>query len=403
MPLFKQDILGNSLLLKKLNQTKVGQYLKPSGTQPSNTKSNGSNSNNSNSNNSNDTQTSNSNNKYLGTNPNDFESTAPENIEQLMTSNDISSNANPYSEHVLYMKDPGGFATSMNKNPQYATPLKRDSIGQNLDLFKSLVSNPSTSGGIIFSDNNMKIECKIKFFETKKSDQRGILGVMFNFIALSDTKLEDIEFQLTNYLTGELLNMQVSKVKYPDGVNTQYPQVLLKVELNDSFSAPPMCYLNGKIGMMNINNQFTLPLVITKFLEPLDVTVESYTAMWYEYTNSPDDVFQKMDAIMTNPMSGNGSIVDFLKKFGGLMNNLQFKVYPPMNKESFHDLEGCAVLNYKDTSHSIPVLFQVSFVPSMAEEFRFSLRAKSYETAIFSTLLLDIYSVVKFYINPVQN
>ena len=66
--------------------------------------------------------------------------------------------------------------------------------------------------------------------------------------------------------------------------------------------------------MKNLTNKL---LLITKFLEPYETTVENYTPLWYEYTNSTDDNYGRLDSIMYNPMANSGrSIMDFLKKFG---------------------------------------------------------------------------------------
>ena len=139
--------------------------------------------------------------------------------------------------------------------------------------------------------------------------------------------------------------------------------------------------------------------LITKFLEPYDTTVENFTPLWYEFSNSTEDNYGRMDAIMYNPMANSGkSIMDFLKKFGLLLQNLGFKVFAPEDRNNFHEIEGCALLNLKDIS--IPVLFQATFLPSFIEEFRFSLRCKTETELQFSSLLLDIYSVVKMWVNP---
>ncbi len=306
---------------------------------------------------------------------------------------------NPFKDHILFTKDPNGFALNMNKFVDYAVPISKEAIMNNPDLFKSMVANPNPNGGLIFADHNLKIDCKIKSFQS--NNEAGLLGVMFVFIPISNEKIEEIDIQLSNYQTNELLNIQFSKVKYPDGSpNSPYAQILMKAQIVESFNIPPTVSITCRIGMLRTELNFALPLVVSKYLEPYDTSVENFTAMWYEYTNSPDEVFQKMDSILYNPMNHNYSHMDFLKKFGGLMTNLNFKVYPPLDKENFHELEGIAVLNYLDKSHSIPVLFQASFVPSHITEFRFSLRSKNPEIHKFSSLLLDIFSIVKFYINP---
>ena len=80
------------------------------------------------------------------------------------------------------------------------------------------------------------------------------------------------------------------------------------------------------------------------------------------------------------------------------MQNLGFKVFAPEDRNNFHEIEGCAMLNTKEVS--IPILFQASFLPSLMEEFRFSLRCKTESELQYSSLLLDIYAVVKMWVNP---
>jgi hypothetical protein len=389
MPAYSQEIFNNSILNKRLQQTAIGQYT----NKITNTSNSGQNSTVVDSSENASSPSKNYN------NPN-FEGNV-EVIGKLMTSTNFEGSSNPYSDHILYQKDPNGFAVNMNKNPEFAVAINKENLQFNFDLFKSMLTNPHPNGGLIYADHNVKVDCKIKFFQGN-SDSTGVVGLMFLFIPTSsEAKIEDIEFQLTNYHTSELLNVQISKVKYPDSNSSvPYPQVLMKAQINDSFSVPPTVNLNCLLGMKKLSINFALPLMVTKYLEPYETPVENFTAMWYEFTNSPEDIFQKMDAILYNPMANNFNIMDFLKKFGGLMTNLQFKVFPPLDRENFHELEGIAVLNYHDKNHSIPILFQASFIPSHSLEFRLSLRSKNVEFEKFSTLLLDIFSVIKFYINP---
>ena len=80
------------------------------------------------------------------------------------------------------------------------------------------------------------------------------------------------------------------------------------------------------------------------------------------------------------------------------MQNLNFKVFAPQDRTNFHEIEGCAL--FKSQNYNIPILFQASFVPSMNEEFRFSLRNKNEIPGKFSNILLNIYAVVKMWVNP---
>jgi hypothetical protein len=373
MPLYSTEIFNNSILMKRIQQTQSNLYI----------------------NSTNSTKEKASNNHENVMERNFIESENQESLSKLMTTSKNVEDENPYEDHILYRKDPGGFAVKMNRFPEFAVPINRELISNNSDLFKSMITNPNTSGGLIYADHNIKIDLKIKTI----SQSDNILGLMFLFIPVSaNERIEDIDFTLTNFHTGELLNIQISKVKYPDGTQNgcPYPQVLMKAQFFDSFSIPPVMNLGARLGMLQLNINFALPLVITKYLEPCDLSIENFTTMWYEYSHSTNDSIQKLDSIMLNPMSNNYTIMDFLKKLGGLMTNLQFRVFPPQDKEKFHDLEGIAIINSK----SVPILFQASFIPSHHGEFRFSLRSKVADSDKFQSLLLDIYSVVKFYINP---
>jgi hypothetical protein len=313
------------------------------------------------------------------------------NASNLLTnSSNINPNENPFINSELYKKDPNGFASRINKYPQNAILIDRNSIN-NFDMFKSLLTSGNSQSGIIYSDpNTIKVSLMIKRLD------KGVLRFIFAFTPFSsgNEKVENIEFTLGNFTSNESLMISISKVKY-DNV----PQLMMKVQINEMFEEPPLINLKCNLGIKNVEAQFSIPLLITKFLEPYETTVENYTPLWYEYTNSTSDNYGRMDSIMYNPMANSGrSIMDFLKKFGMLMQNLNFKVFAPEDRFNFHEIEGCAVFNTKNTS--IPILFQASFLPSMNEEFRFSLRCKNNDLNMYQNLLLDIYSVVKMWVNP---
>ncbi len=365
MPLYPSSFFNNSMLMRKLQKSGNALY-----------------SNKQNNNNQNMNRLNNNNNLNEG------------NIDNasnlLRNSNNINPGENPFINSELYKKDPNGFAARINKYPQNAVLIDRNSIN-NFDMFKSLLTSGNSQSGIIYSDpNTIKVSLMIKKLD------KGILGFIFAFTPFSsgNEKVENIDFSLGNYTSNDKLMISISKVKY-DNV----PQLMMKVQINEMFEEPPLINLKCNLGIKNIEAQFSIPLLITKFLEPYETTVENYTPLWYEYSNSTDDNYGRLDSIMYNPMANSGrSIMDFLKKFGMLMQNLNFKVFAPEDRFNFHEIEGCAVFNAKNTS--IPILFQASFLPSMNEEFRFSLRCKNNDLNMYQNLLLDIYAVVKMWVNP---
>ena len=360
LPVYPVSFFNNSILMKKLNKTHTGIY---TGNKNKNTQ-----------------QNSQSNNGNINVASNLLEN----------SSKVINSGENPYVNTELYKKDPNGFAVKMNKFPQNAVLIDKNSI-TNFDMFKSMLTSGNTQGGIIYSDpNSIKISLMIKKIG------EGCLGFIFAFSPFTsgNEKVENIDFNLANYNSNEFLNISISKVKY-DNV----PQLMMKIQVNECFDIPPIINLKCTLGIRNIEANFSLPLLITKFLEPFDTNVENYTPLWYEYSNSTDDTYGRLDAVMYNPMANSGrSIMDFLKKFGLLMQNLNFKVFAPQDRTNFHEIEGCAI--FKSQNINIPILFQACFIPSLNDEFRFSLRNKNEISSKFSNILLNIYAIVKMWVNP---
>ena len=296
---------------------------------------------------------------------------------------------NDYKNTELYQRDPSGFANEPNKYPESVRKINRNDI-PNFDMFKSMLTSTNSQGGIIYSDqNSIKVSLMIKKLN------KGTLGYIFAFtpFASSGDKIENIDFSVSNFNSNDLLNISISKVKY-DNV----PQLMMKIQINEIFDEPPLINLSCSLGNRQINCQFNIPCLITKFLSPFDTSIENYSQLYIEYTNSTNDNYGRLDTIMSNPMSNHKNIMDFLKKLGLLMQNLNFKVFAPGNKSEFHEIEGCSL--FEVGSASIPILFQASFIPSLPSEFRFSLRCKHSNSHQYSNLLPAIFAVVKMWVNP---
>ena len=303
--------------------------------------------------------------------------------------NNEEESEDDYKSSELFKRDPNGFANEPNKTPNTVRKINRNNI-QNFDMFKSMLTSTNSQGGVIYSDqNSIKVSLMIK----KLSN--GNLGFIFAFtpFASGNDKIENIDFSVANFNSNDLLNISISKVKY-DNV----PQLMMKIQINEIFDEPPLINLSCSLGNRQINCQFNIPCLVTKFLNPYETSIENYSQLYIEYTNSTNDNYGRLDTIMYNPMSNNKNIMDFLKKLGLLMQNLNFKVFAPENKNKFHEIEGCAL--FECGNISIPILFQASFIPSLTSEFRFSLRSKHTNSHQFSNLLPAIFAVVKMWVNP---
>lgn len=306
-------------------------------------------------------------------------------IGDMMSKTNLEGN--PYADHIIFEKNPNGFAFIMNKYPEEATQIDKNLLSNNFNLFKSVLTNPA--GGVIFNDpdGNYSIDIKIK------PPEKGTLMAMMTFIT-NTGKLEEIELHPVSATPKIKLN--ISKVKYPNDEKS-FPQIMLKIQLLDSFIEPIQLGFKARIGSMKVESLFALPVMLNKFVEQMtNLSVENFTAQWYEISNSPQKKFHKFDSILFNPME-NSPISAFLKKFAALLNTLNFKIYPPSDLNNFHEIEGVSVLEL-DNNLTVPILVQASFVPSHPSEFRFSLRCKMHDEESYYFLLCDIFSIVKFFL-----
>jgi hypothetical protein len=353
MPLFSQENFNNSILMKRLQTSQTNLYTKS-------------------------TKESQSSNVPASSNSNNYD----RNTEDNLTADIL------YSDHIIYQKDPNGFAHKPNKFADNCVPISKNI--ENLDLFKSLISSSSGSG-IIFSDPNIKVDLKIKLIE------RNCIGLIFSFISSTGDSIDEIDLQ--QVYTKNNLNFNMSKVKYNnDGTP---PQIFLKIYLIESFNIPTSASLTARVGMMNLSSKFTLPVLITKFLSPFKTNIENYSMLWYAMSSENEPEYHKLDCILNNPSNGKLGVMDFLKKLGTLLVSLNFHLFPPLDLTNFHEIEAAAILEYQPEIEPITILAQAKFIPSYNSEFRFSIRAKvPKEIKGFESITTDVLSVIKFYVNP---
>ena len=305
-------------------------------------------------------------------------------VDKVLISEQNSSN-HPFGFHILYNRSPDGFAPFINKLCYHATPINKDLLSNNFDLFKSMITNSNPAGGLIFTDQNLKIDAKPKKLEN------GVIGVLLTFNC--NDRIEDLELVSKNF---QEFSVMCSKVKY--GENNSSAQALIKVIINDSFANPPTINFTCRVGGMNIRSVFALPVLINKLVESYDCSRENFFTMWNQFSVSKEDHIHRMDCVLTNPLDGKKTLIEFLKKIGSLLVSLNFNVYPPEDRSNFHEIEAGGLITMPD--YSFPILLQTSFVPSYSSEFRLSLRAKLPDPHKFLTLTLDLYSLIRFYVNP---
>ena len=375
MPVYSQDNLNNSILMKKLSKTNKSLYSKTKeGKEMSNINSNTNTNTNTNTSKSDISESSSYNIKPNKDN---------EKLEKLLT---VEYDENhPFAEHIIYSKNQTGFAPNVNINADEVEFININSLSNNFSEFKSFITNINNAGSM-FNNNLISIELKLKNLS------KGVLGALLEFSCtnegFSHQNLELIP------LRNNGLEVLVSKFKYLD---SNHAQVLVKLKLLKTYSQPPFFKLNN---FSNNEIEFALPVVMNKFIDVLDCSIEDYSALWLEYSNIKTDDTQRLDTIMKNPLDSSKSIMDFLKKLGGLLNSMGFKVFSPNDINNYHEIEICGVLpSNENNKEDIPILLQVSFIPSYKEEFRLSIRTKTNNDNYYK-LALDVYSIIRFFINP---
>lgn len=374
MPVFSQEHLNNSILMKRLSKLDKNLYSKTK--EGAIATENEKNEKFKNLGNNVDTNSGNSNSNVMS-----FIETDMDQLSNEVSNIKYDKENHPFANHVIFQKDMNSFAPHINKIYEYAEKIDNKLLENNFSEFRSFLTN-NTNAGVILQNVNFAVEMKLKSLE------KGLLAAMLTFNAIDSLQITDI----TVFNQVSDLEINISKVKQ---VNANTCQIMVKLKILNSFVQPPVLSISTNTG----NYLFALPIVITKYIEVYDVPIEEYTTMWVEFGCKTGEETQRFDSIMYNPLDSSKSIMDFLKKLGGLLNSLGFKVYSPNDINNYHEIEAIGILPFGDNK-LIPILIQASFLPSFKSEFRFSIRTKNKDYSLFSNLTLDIYSIVKFFINP---
>ena len=101
------------------------------------------------------------------------------------------------------------------------------------------------------------------------------------------------------------IRKDIGKMKTRNKVNL----VNYFIQLNETFHEPPQVLLSYNLGMREIQTSFSLPLLITKYLEPYDTPIDNFTPLWYEISNSDSNDTGRLDSIMFNPMASSGKSI----------------------------------------------------------------------------------------------
>ena len=102
-----------------------------------------------------------------------------------------------------------------------------------------------------------------------------------------------------------------------------------------------------------------LPIVISKFLNPVDLTLDKFREFYHDYS-LPNEKFHKLDGFLKMPEGVKGH--DFLKKTGSFLSSVcKFKCNANPSFESIQQIYGSATFQLKDDKGkliNIPILVE---------------------------------------------
>ena len=146
--------------------------------------------------------------------------------------------------------------------------------------------------------------------------------------------------ELKSIFSQEGVEVAVSKIKYTNAS----AQALIKVKINSSFSQPIVMNLSGDFNGRNVNFDFALPVLISKYVDSVELDYAEFKKHWKDITYSDSSTSQRFDTILYNPLEGSKTVPEFLKKIGSLLAGMGFKVYSPNDINNFYDLEAYGAL-----------------------------------------------------------
>jgi len=294
--------------------------------------------------------------------------------------------------HEFYTKFPHKFAEMPSVDPSKAQKLVVPS--ENAELWKKCISR-NVSEGIIFENDIIKVAIKSMY-------QKFMGRLILQFI----NKRERFENVLVELQSPPQLEATCSKVKYAEN-----PMVMIRMMLAGAFDVPPILTVSFLMGGAQERVRFALPVLMSKFIEPIELPLSKFEEVWKDITINKPNTFEKMDTIMKNPAPAHLSHMDVLKRMAQLFSEyFGFRVIPPVDLANFSEMCAIGQIPFKPADQAqfpntpeemrppmiVPVYAQVEFYPQILKtEFRFSIRVSDQ-----MPVTCPILSLFKFFVNP---
>jgi len=310
------------------------------------------------------------------------------NIEQYKTmSVPVATNMHPF-----HTKHPEKFAGEPTIDPSHIAALKAPK--ENSDNWKKLILIKAREG-TIFENDVITVALKVEFHKFTGK-------VILKFIG----KQGEIENVVVELQAPPGLEAQCSKVKYIDN-----PMVMIQMMVTSPLELPPLLKVSFQASGSQQQICFALPVLLSKFIEPLDLPLAKFQEIWNDITINKPKTFEKLDVILKNPAPSHLAHTDVLKRIAQLLTEyFGFRVIPPADLKDFTEVSAVGQILLKNpeqvkfpssatamlTPIMVPIFVQAEFFPDISlNEFRFSIRSS--DVVKVSGAVLSLF---KFFVNP---
>lgn len=296
------------------------------------------------------------------------------------------------SSHPFHSRHPDKFAPEPTVDPAQIVALRAPK--ENPENWKKLIPVKAKEGNI-FENDVIAVTLKGEFHKFTGK-------VVLKFVGKED-KVENVVVELQ---TPAGLEAQCSKVKY-----AEHPMVMVHVMLVAPSDLPPLLKVSFQSSGVQEQIRFALPVLLSKFIEPLDLPLDKFREVWNDITLNKPKSFEKLDVILKNPAPSHLAHTDVLKRIAQLLTDyFGLHVIAPADLSNFTEISAVGQVLLKNaeqkkfptstgamlTPTMVPIFAQAEFFPDVSmSEFRFSIRSS--DVVKVSGAVLSLF---KFFVNP---
>jgi len=284
---------------------------------------------------------------------------------------------------------------NIQSHPFYQYCKDKIAVGENIIPIPSKLTLPSSNGqewkslvitenGVVYQDNNVSVNYKSSF--------QGSMGKIAMQIVSKGASLSNVVVTIPN--TNNIF-FNSSPVQYEGS-----PSLVINCINTGVGSETPTVNLNFNQGDSHRNVNFGLPLLVNKWISPVDMPQQAFEKYYNEYTTAPNPNYFRLDNFIKNPAPSNVPVSEVLKRFAGLLSkglNLKVSSFPNENEVQIVSGVGQYVMKSEGSQNptNLPLMIQAEGFEQNKEYLRISLRG-----AANKDVLKNLYQLITLIMLP---